>query len=150
MLLNLLNNYLQNQTTGSSSSTAVRNNSPLQDSTEATGPGQYEPSPRAIMISAVAMEFDVTSLSSQDLNRLQDRIQQYGLLSQHDLKILGKLHSGSDENDMPPQAINALDNIDQLSDRLSQELPYNSRKALQRVQTLIHNLASANPSGAAY
>ena len=147
MLLNLLSHYLQNQATQTQSAPRVQGDLNTNDQGISSGSDQYQPSPRAILISAIASEFDVTSLSSQDINRLQDRIQQYGLLNQHDLKIFGKLHASGDEaENSPPEAINALDHINQLSSNESQDLPYRSRKALARVQTLIHNLASATPS----
>lgn len=147
MLLNVLNQYLQNQLT-QSAVTGVNATASSTDKTAQTGTDPYEPSARAIMISAVATEFDVTDLSSEELNRLQDRLQQYGLLNQSDVKILSRLHVREDEaeqvsDDSTDSRINAFDDINRLRSEQASSMPYQSRQALYRVQTLIHNLESA-------
>lgn len=150
MLLNVLNQYLQNQLT----QPAVTGVNVTASSTEKSvqpGADPYEPSARAIMISAVASEFDVTDLSGEDLNRLQDRLQQYGLLNQSDVKILSRLHVRDNETERmsaePVDShINAFDDINRLRSEQASSMPYQSRQALYRVQTLIHNLESATRS----
>lgn len=164
MLLNVLNQYLQNQLNQPAVSGVAATNTKAA-STATTNSDPYEPSARAIMISAVATEFDVTDLSSEDLNHLQDRLQQYGLLNQSDVRILARLHVRDPETGsrstagMPSEAdtadtelpieetgsnrINAFDDINRLRAEEAGSMPYQSRQALYRVQTLIHNLESA-------
>ncbi len=88
MLLNALTNYLSNQpATDSAASVAA----PAAAKKDAESPvaedlkDLYQVSDRAVLISAVASEFDVTALSQNDLGKLQTRLQEYGLLNGRDL-----------------------------------------------------------------
>lgn len=88
MLLNALTNYLSNQpATDSAASIAA----PAAAKKDAESPvaedlkDLYQVSDRAVLISAVASEFDVTALSQNDLGKLQTRLQEYGLLNGRDL-----------------------------------------------------------------
>jgi hypothetical protein len=163
MLMNVLSQYLQNQTTAQATpQQATPQQTTGAGAVQATSVGEtvtsgnalYSPSTRAILIGAVAAEFDVTDLTPDDLNRLQDRLQQYGLLNQPDVKVLARLHqqpgrgesqeSAGDETSTQNPRINAFEGLNQLHQQQSEQLPYQSRQSLQRVQTLIHNLESAN------
>lgn len=158
MLMNVLSQYLQNQTTTQATPQQTTGAGAVQATsageTATSGNALYSPSTRAILIGAVASEFDVTDLTPDDLNRLQDRLQQYGLLNQPDVKVLARLHqqpgngeshaSAGDKTSTPNLRINAFEGLNQLHQEQSEQLPYQSRQSLQRVQTLIHNLESAN------
>ncbi len=89
MLLNALSNYLSNQPLSTENGAAA-----VAPATPAKEPEKeiaadlkdlYKVSDRAVLISAVASEFDVTDLSPDDIGRMQTRLQEYGLLTGREL-----------------------------------------------------------------
>ncbi len=89
MLLNALSNYLSNQPLNTENgASAVAPAAPAKESEKeiaADLKDLYKVSDRAVLISAVASEFDVTDLSPEDIGRMQTRLQEYGLLSGREL-----------------------------------------------------------------
>lgn len=151
MLLSALSNYLQNQPASSDVSAgaalAAPAPAPAPAATEETpqGPSLYEVSDRAVMVSAVATDFDVTALRAGDLGRFQTRLQEFGLLQGQNLNALGIIHTaraGLTEDD----TINAMALVDQArTDADNTGASYTQRQQLSRLHTLFSNLASARP-----
>ncbi|WP_221800066.1 hypothetical protein [Oceanobacter mangrovi] len=149
MLLGSLTSYLQNQAnTPLNDSEQVQQSAavakPANSGISDNGQADYQPSTRAILISAIATDVDVTTLPADQLGQLQQTLQQYGLISQKDLTAFTQLRLSMTET-----SNNALEALDQLANR---EQPYQSQQALKRVQTIFHNLNSAhqelNPAAA--
>jgi hypothetical protein len=151
MLLNALTNYLQNQpaTTDVAAGAAqapsaadpVKEKDPAADS----GPSLYEVSDRAVMVSAVAADFDVTALKAGELGSFQSRLQEFGLLQGAGLNALGMVHTaraGLSDSD----TINAMALIDDArSTAVSEGASYTRKQQINQLHTLFSNLASARP-----
>lgn len=151
MLLSALSNYLQNQPTSSDVSAGAAREAamapvaaPAPEETP-QGPSLYEVSDRAVMVSAVATDFDVTALRAGDLGRFQTRLQEFGLLQGQNLNALGLIHTaraGLDED----ATIDAMALVDQArTDADNSGASYTQRQQISRLHTLFSNLASARP-----
>ena len=111
MLLNALSNYLSNQPLNTENgASAVAPAAPAKESEKeiaADLKDLYKVSDRAVLISAVASEFDVTDLSPEDIGRMQTRLQEYGLLSGRELNGMqylfqaGAAEAGAAEAEIP-------------------------------------------------
>ena len=169
MLLNALTNYLSNQpATDSAASIAA----PAAAKKDAESPvaedlkDLYQVSDRAVLISAVASEFDVTALSQNDLGKLQTRLQEYGLLNGRDLTGMQYLfqagaaqagaagadgvaaeiaHEVSNESEAR-EPLNALAVLENLRNNIAEQGgSFNFRQQIGQLHTLVSNLASARP-----
>lgn len=174
MLLNALTNYLSNQpATDSAASVAA----PAAAKKDAESPvaedlkDLYQVSDRAVLISAVASEFDVTALSQNDLGKLQTRLQEYGLLNGRDLTGMQYLfqagaaqagaaqagaagadgvatetaHEVSNESEAR-EPLNALAVLENLRNNIAEQGgSFNFRQQIGQLHTLVSNLASARP-----
>lgn len=142
MQLNALSNYLQNQPLSSGQTAeaqavaAAGDDKPLEA-------GAYSPSQRAILMSAVAAEFDVQNLAQQEVGQLQLKLQQYGLLQGSDMSAFAVLHNarGQLQQDETLDALGLLGAIKQRFD--SDQIGYSQRQQIGRMHTLVENLASA-------
>lgn len=108
-----------------------------------TGNNPYSPSQRALMVSAVASDFDVRSLPAGEVSNFQTRLQQYGLIDGRDLNALALINTARAElDDQTP-----LDTVAILSEARHQfgerGTGYSERQQINRLHTLIQNLASA-------
>ena len=167
MLLNALSNYLSNQPLANAESSAP--------AAAAAAPGKeadkelaadlkdlYHVSDRAVLISAVASEFDVTSLSQEDIGRMQTRLQEYGLLSGRELNGMQYLFqagaaqtvaakAGASTEEATPQSankerVNAVAVLDNLRNSIAENGgSFSVRQQVGHFHTLISNLASARP-----
>ena len=172
MLLNALSNYLSNQPLANAESSAP--------AAAAAAPGKeadkelaadlkdlYHVSDRAVLISAVASEFDVTSLSQEDIGRMQTRLQEYGLLSGRELNGMQYLfqagaaqagaaqtvaaEAGASTEEATPQSankerVNAVAVLDNLRNSIAEHgCSFSVRQQVGHFHTLISNLASARP-----
>lgn len=149
MLLTALSNYLQHQPASTSASAEAAPTAALDtDKSANEAPWDYRFSNRAILVNAVAAEFDVTALNEQQTQRFQERLQQYGLLQGLNLNALAIIHTARVEQ--PEQDINALALVDKAVAEFDQNgTPYPQRQQTKQLQTLLHNLASARPAKAA-
>lgn len=148
MQLNVLNNYLQNQplnTGATSESAAVQGVSGEQSGQSHAGPDDYSPSRRAILLSAVAQEFDVQALSAEEFEPLQRRLQEYTLVNSNDLNAFSLIHNAKPALG-ERQTLDAVALLEQASNRFdSEQIGYQQRRQISRVHTLMQNLASARP-----
>ncbi len=108
-----------------------------------TSSSPYAPSARAVLVSAVAADFNVRALSSPDVGALQGKLLQFGLLNGRDLDAFSVIHTArSDLED--GQTLDALQLVDEISGQFSErQIPYSERQQIGRLQTLLHNLDSA-------
>lgn len=113
------------------------------DATPDTSNSLYAPSTRAVLVSAVAADFNVRSLSSPDVGALQGKLLQFGLLNGRDLDAFSVIHTArSDLED--GQTLDAVQLVDDVSSQFSErQTPYSERQQISRLQTLLHNLDSA-------
>jgi len=142
MQLNALSNYLQNQPL-SSGQTAEAQAVTAAGDDKALEAGAYSPSQRAILMSAVAAEFDVQKLAQHEVGQLQLKLQQYGLLQGNDMSAFAVLHNarGQLQQDETLDALGLLGAIKQRFD--SDQIGYSQRQQIGRMHTLVENLASA-------
>ncbi|MBE0482721.1 MAG: hypothetical protein IBX52_04385 [Bacterioplanes sp.] len=148
MLLTALSNYLQHQPASTSASAEAAPTAAIDAVGANESPWDYRFSDRAILVNAVAAEFDVTTLNEQQTQRFQERLQQYGLLQGLNLNALAIINTARAET--PQQDINALALVDQAVAEFDQNgTPYPQRQQTKQLQTLLHNLASARPAKAA-
>lgn len=145
-MLSALTSYLQQQpvTSSDSNTAAVTPATALTGSADTSSADDlYAPSSRALLVSAVASDFDVHSLSPADTGELQQRLQQYGLVSTTELNAFSLINTARaemGENDTL-DAVAILDNArDQFSERGT---AYTERQQINRLHTLVHNIASA-------
>lgn len=144
-MLSALSNYLQNLPLPSSDvatretkeTRALRSAEP-----QALLPGDYSPSTRAILVSAVASDFDVQALSGEQVGDLQLTLQQYGLMHGHEFNAFSILNTArSEETDAPLNALNLVKETTTRFDELG--TPYSERQRINKLNTLLHNIASA-------
>ena len=167
MLLNALTNYLSNQPVADASAGLSATAAPAQATDTPVSEDLkdlYQVSDRAVLISAVASEFDVTALSQEDLGQLQTRLQEYGLLNGRALTGMQYLfqagaaqagatqseetepHPGqTDEAPEQPQGpINALEVLENLRKTIAEQGgSFSFRQQVGQFHTLVSNLASA-------
>ncbi|MAS23849.1 MAG: hypothetical protein CMI03_18575 [Oceanospirillaceae bacterium] len=148
-MLSALTNYLQHQPapgndTSTQQAAAANAVNAATDSAEAADlNGLYSPSQRALMVSAVATDFDVHALTPDQTSALQQKLQQYGLVSTSDLNAFAAIHMArSDMNEEDTlDAVAILDNArEQFTERGT---GYSERQQITRLNTLMHNIASA-------
>ena len=144
MLLGSLTNYLQNQgplassTETDAATAAVAANQSNEAGAEQAANSDYQPSTRAILISAIATDFDVANLKPEQLSELQTNLQQYGLINQKDLLAFSQLRAH-----MSNSETSSLESLDTM---VSQEQGYQNQQSAKRLQALFQNLASARIS----
>lgn len=109
------------------------------------GSGSYLPSARAVLVSAVAADFDVRALQGDDVSALQQKLQQYGLVSGRDLNAFAVIHTARTElgDSGSLDAVSLLDDVTRQFGELN--TPYSERQQISRLHTLVHNLDSARP-----
>lgn len=162
MLLNALTNYLQNQpspaelkNTANEAITNVSKTDAEKASTD-TGPALYEVSHRAVMVSAVAAEFNINALEPAQLDSFQNRLQEFGLIDRVGIGALSLVHAArreSAEEENPTnthsnnsKVINAKAIIDQAFEESSQPgTTYSQRQQINQLHTLFSNIDSARP-----
>jgi len=149
MLLNALTNYLQNQPTSSDlqsqqTSAAAPAGESKPNAGEDTSKAPYTVSDRAVMVSAVAAEFDIAALHPDELGRFQNRLQEYGLIDNQGIQALSVIHTARlQENEDTP--LNAKAIVDQAyNDALQPGTSYSQRKQIHQLHTLFSNLDSAS------
>ena len=165
MLLNALSHYLQNQplTTDSGRAEAAPAAQAIAEtSSDSEVTASFQLSDRAILISAVANEFDVTALNTQDLGLMQNRLLEYGLLDPKMLGAMRYLHQtdptpgldaklpneGSatmtEASDFMQSDVNALTIMDNLRQSVTEQGgSFSTRQQINHLHTLMSNLASA-------
>lgn len=145
-MLNALSNYLQNMPHPQQQVAASA--APAEVSTAARSNGAevqegYVPSPRAIMVSAVASDFDVRALERQEIGSLQHKLQQYGLLNGRDLDAFSLLSVPTNGQDNT-HTIDAVDMLDQITAEFdTRNIPFSDRQNISHLHRLMHNLDSA-------
>lgn len=143
MQLNALSNYLQNQPLANNATPETQAADALAAERSVVEAGSYNPSQRAILISAVASEFDVRQLQSQDVSRLQQKLQNYGLLQGSDISGFAPLHNARSLL-QDSEKLNALDLLNGMKQRFeTDQISYSQRQQINQTHTLIENLASA-------
>lgn len=146
-MLSALTSYLQQQPVNLADqkpeTQAVGLNPTADSANDTSGPDLYAPSQRALMVSAVAMDFDVRSLSSDDTGRLQQKLQQYGLIGGTDLNAFALINTArADLNE--GDTLDAVSILNDARDNFSSRgTAYSERQQISRLHTLIHNIASA-------
>jgi len=149
-MISALTNYLQNQplplSEGTGSAADIQASQAVTDSSaDSPENALYAPSQRALMVSAVATDFDVTALSASDTSGLQQRLQQYGLVSGQDLNAFAVINTARAELS-EEDTINAVALLDDAVDQFAVKgVAYSERQQVSKLHTLIHNIASARP-----
>lgn len=146
-MLNALSSYLQQLPLASHTATATTETGATKSADRLANsdfPDAYAPSARAILVSAVASDYDVRALNRQELGGLQRQLQQYGLLAGRDLDAFALINTQTniptDNND----AIDAVQVLDQATQSFNERnTPYSERQNISRLHRLMHNLASA-------
>jgi len=148
-MISALTNYLQNQPLPSSDTSVgaapVTDSQAAENADSATNDALYAPSQRALMVSAVASDYDVTSLTSEQTSGLQQRLQQYGLIGGTDLNAFAVINTArADMNE--ESTLNAVELLDGAMDQFTERgASYSERQQITRLHTLMHNIASARP-----
>ena len=144
MQLNALSNYLQHQPLGNNATSEAQGIEGVSATEEKPlEPGAYSPSQRAILISAVAAEFDVEQLSQEQVGQLQLKLQQFGLLQGNDIGGFAILHNARGQL-AEGESLNALALLDVSRQRFEiDQVGYSQRQQINQMQTLVENLASA-------
>jgi hypothetical protein len=143
MQLGVLSNYLQNQPLGTGATSESAATDGVSDDQQPLETGAYNLSQRAILVNAVASEFDVQQLETDDVGKLQLKLQQYGLLQGNDLGGFALLHNarGQLQTDENLDAVQLLNLAKQRFD--ADQVGYSERVQISRMHTLVENLASA-------
>lgn len=143
MQLNALSNYLQNQPLATGASQASQAADQVGEGNPATDSAGYNLSQRAILISAIASEFDVQQLEKNQVSQLQLKLQQYGLLQGNDISGFSLLHNarGQLQDDESLDALELLNGIKQRFE--TDQVGYSQRQQVKQMHTLVENLASA-------
>src|SRR5690554_4762048 len=94
-MLNAISNYLQQLPYPQQTPAEPVEVSKLKEAANTTEAAankfdSYAPSTRVFLIGAVASDFNVRALSSQDVNALQHQVQQYGLLNGRELDAFSR------------------------------------------------------------
>jgi hypothetical protein len=161
MLLNALTNYLQNQPpapgaaanaeqtaeqTATAATQAVSPADAAANETANDGPALYEVSDRAVMVSAVASEFDVAALEVGQLGAFQSRLQEYGLIDNRGIQALSLVHTARRDLNEGDTIVNAKAIIDDARQHAWEDGgSYSERQQIQQLHTLFSNLHSARP-----
>lgn len=147
-MLNALGHYLQNlpllnsDAAKETAPTAAVKDSTKKNTNDAANDG-YEPSTRALLVSAAATDFDVHALKDEEVGQLQLRLQQYGLISGRDLDAFATLNTARSELGENEQ-LDAVAILDQVRAQFNERnTPYSERQSISRLSTLLHNMASA-------
>ncbi|ASP40748.1 hypothetical protein CHH28_19655 [Bacterioplanes sanyensis] len=141
MQLGALTSYLQNQPTSSplapTASDATQTNEELK-------PEDYRFSTRAIMVSAVASEFNVEALPKQQLADFQLRLQQYGLLQGQALNSMAIISADNSDTGNSEATINALQRVSDAREQFEQnQTPFSERQRINYLHNLLQNMKSA-------
>lgn len=148
-MLNAISNYLQQLPYPQQTPAEPVEVSKLKEAANTTEAAankldSYAPSTRVFLIGAVASDFNVRALSSQDVNALQHQVQQYGLLNGRELDAFSVLNNAHLQEGSGPDldAVNYLDSL--VKDFDSLNTPYSERQQIVRLHRLMHNLDSAH------
>ncbi|MFY9178483.1 MAG: hypothetical protein WAO12_01745 [Venatoribacter sp.] len=148
-MLNAINHYIQNQPYGSA--TAANESAESQATGTATKAGKpaplvmgdYTPSTRAVLVSAVASDYDVRALDAKSLGTLQNKLLQYGLIGGRDLDAFSVINVARGEQ-ADNDVIDALKIVGNMANNLNElGLSYSERQQIGKLNTLLHNLDSA-------
>lgn len=148
-MLNAISNYLQQLPYPQQTPAEPVEVSKLKEAANTTEAAvnkldSYAPSTRVFLIGAVASDFNVRALSSQDVNALQHQVQQYGLLNGRELDAFSVLNNAHQQEGSEPDldAVSYLDSL--VKDFDSLNTPYSERQQIVRLHRLMHNLDSAH------
>ena len=145
MLLDRLNSYLNNQPfrpPAADKAEAPASVLPKKAEGEDT-PEELRISDRAGYLEYLSREFDVTALSTEQLNDLQSKLTDYGFIANSDLNgmrslSLAKQMTESDET------VNAVDLLNDFRSRFDElQIPYSIRRQVDKMSVVIQNMASA-------
>lgn len=166
MQLGLLNRYLEQQNTlaGVSpetqgkklSSAATASDAPLPPSLELDSgdTGDYQPSYQTLLLTAIAEDFDISELPLDKINALQQRLNQFGLLTPNLHNAMRTLHqlrgdhselTTNNSPDMPAAThINALRFVEYQQQQMQQKgADLSQRRQIGDLVRLFSNLESA-------
>lgn len=148
MLANLISSYIQNQSGSLGASQAAQaeaaaETTPKTASSESIDQAAYTLSNRAIMLSAVAQEFDVKGLKVSELGDLQTRLKEYSLIDQtglSGLQVVYRAHQSSPD----ASTIDAENLLNEaMSEAKEKGASYSEFQTLGKLHRLFSNLASA-------
>lgn len=147
-MLNAIGNYLQqlplisaSHAEASAPASAVPQ---VERGTDGDSKLEYAPSARALLLSAVASDFDVRALDGQAVSGLQTRLLQYGLIGGRDLDAFSMLNTArADLADT--DTLDALAIVDSAKQDFSlRRTSYTEQQQINRLHTLLKNLDSAH------
>lgn len=150
MLLNALTNYLQNQPPNTDGPNSAAQTLKVDDSVPSDKKDDptfdtYTVSNRAVMVSAVAAEFDIHALEPKEFGAFQNRLQEFGLLDREGIQAFSLIHTARLEN-TADKPLNAKDIIDKaFAQTLEPGTSYSQKKQVHLLHTLFSNLDSATP-----
>lgn len=150
MLLNALTNYLQNQPGPADLNTpapdTVTSSSEIEKPSTDNSPALYEVSNRAVMVSAIAAEFDISELPTQQLDAFQNRLQEFGLIDRSGIGALSLVHTARRDVEEGETVIDAKAIVDKAYQASSEPgTSYSQRQQIQQLHTLFSNIDSARP-----
>ena len=146
MILDRLSSYLQNQPFKTSApdkseaiSTSVLGNKPEDEQI----PEELHLSNRAAYLEYLSQEFDVTAMTSSEMNDLQSKLSDYGFIASNDLNGMRSLSLAKQLTE-PQDTINAVDMLDNFRNKFDElQIPYSMRQQIEKVNIVIQNMASA-------
>lgn len=147
-MLSALNHYLQQlplsgQDNTQATATAVTPTTTAAENRPDSSNSAYAPSTRAVLVSAVATDFNVRALHSDDVGALQGKLLQYGLLSGRELDAFSVINTARADLEAE-QTLDAVQLVDDVTRQFSErQIPYSERQHIGRLHTLLHNLDSA-------
>ncbi|MEN9463870.1 MAG: hypothetical protein RL217_51 [Pseudomonadota bacterium] len=146
-MLNAIGNYLQQLPLGYSQSSEAAAVEAVPSASTALSAAsekqEYAPSARALLLSAVAQDFNVRALDDEALPKLQQQLLQYGLIGGRDLDAFALLNTARRELGESDK-LDALDLIDHAQQDLAQRpSSYSQRQQIGRLHVLLQNLDSA-------
>ncbi|MBQ0730307.1 MAG: hypothetical protein KBT75_06385 [Oleispira antarctica] len=154
MILDRLSSYMQNQPFSAQNNTqnkaqdaskadTVSIKSVLPKQTKEPQPEELHLSNRASYLEYLSQEFDVTSLSNEQLNQLQTKLNDYGFIAAGDLNGMRSLSLARQLTE-PKDTINAVDLLNNFKAKFDElEIPYSMRQQVDKMSVVIQNMASA-------
>ena len=146
MILDRLSSYLQNQpfkTSATDKSESVTSSVLGNNKEEEQIPEELHLSNRAAYLEYLSQEFDVTALTSTEMNDLQSKLSDYGFIASNDLNGMRSLSLAKQLTE-PQDTINAVDMLDNFRNKFDElQIPYSMRQQIEKVNIVIQNMASA-------
>lgn len=114
-----------------------KNQLTTENSQQRVEPGNYAPSERALLLTAIAQEVNVTELTESSANLLREALHNFGLTNSFEETLLLDQICLKAKSEITVNSLLFLHQINQISQ------PYQTEKAIGHLQTTLQNLACA-------